>query len=153
MITHVVMMTLRNQISPHHHISVGRSEILRNLPVLDRHSAAESSDNHWEFICHSDGFSSGVYSANYAIQYVVIVRFPTFWKLNDTRLSHSIARAMTFQGKVQQQQETTKVVVQTSKKTAITKTNWKGQSWTGAQYSIYVDTTRLRVNACKICDI
>ena len=77
-LTDVVMVTLPNQISPHHHISVGRSEILRDLPVLGRHSAAESSDNHWEFIrvCHSDRFSSGVCSANHAIQYVVIVRLP-----------------------------------------------------------------------------
>jgi hypothetical protein len=64
-------------------------------------------ENSSAIICHGHKFSSGVRSENYVIQYVVNVRLPTFWKLNDSAFVQplSIAHAMAFRGKVRQQQQ------------------------------------------------
>jgi hypothetical protein len=67
MITHLIIVTLPNQISPH------QSEIFRDLPVL----GDEVQQCHPTIIGNSDDrFSSDVRLANYVIQYTTSL--PTF---------------------------------------------------------------------------
>jgi hypothetical protein len=126
MITHLAVVMPPNQVSPHHHIMVRQ---VRNSQYL----AGTVRQSHQTIIGNSSTMVTGFPQAACVRR---IVLFSTLY----------------FQAKVQRQQETSNVVVQTNKKTAITRANRnRKKTWTGTLYWAYIDTGRL--TTYEICDI